>query len=181
METVICPNCGAMNPCHYAYCGMCGSAMIQPVQQPKPRTSELHYGIIALLIGVSTIIAFNAVFFLTISPPLNNHDTQAVFGIVKGTTADTLTWTITAISGGASVLRSDVYVQLRNASGDYVIATEPMTVASGTHGFNYAAASAGNYISVGDVITLSDDYAVGSVIYLVTAGAVGQYAVLSVT
>jgi len=98
---------------------------------------------------------------------------------VKSSDINNYIWTVTTIGAGSPILKSDIYVQLKNASG-YVIQTEGLTTISGTHGFNYVPASSGIYISAGDVFSLSRDYAVGSKIFLVDAPASGYYTILTV-
>ena len=72
---------------------------------------------------------------------------------------------MTDITVGYAIVKSEVYVQLKNASG-LVITSETLSYASGTHGFNYVAVSQGDYIAIGDVFSLSKDYSSGSVLYI---------------
>jgi len=108
----------------------------------------------------------------TISPP--------VIGTNTGGDPNNYTWTVTAISGGRTVLKTDVYIQLRNSTDNFIIQTTPLTTADGTHGFKYKAASSGDFIGVGDIFSLSRNYTQGTVLTLVTPGATGQYAMLTI-
>jgi hypothetical protein len=72
------------------------------------------------------------------------------------------------------ILKSKVYVQLHNQSG-YVIYNEQLTAASGSHGFNYLPNSSGDYVTVGDVLTISKEYAQGG-LSLVTEHGEWTYA-----
>ena len=75
-------------------------------------------------------------------------------------------------------MKSEVYVQLKNTSS-FIILTESLISASGTHGFGYASASQGGYISIGDVFSLSKNYGPGSSITLVTSSGSWQYATMA--
>jgi hypothetical protein len=89
-------------------------------------------------------------------------------------------WTINHYVGSADrLLKNDIYVWLKNESG-FIIIAEPLTSASGTHGFEYVAIDSGNNVSFGDSFRLSSDYAVGSKIYLGNEAASGNYAILKV-
>jgi len=106
-----------------------------------------------------------------------------VFGTNIGNDPDNYIWTISAILGGMSVLKTDVYVQLRTIIMNetvFIIATEPLLAVSGTHGFNYSAATVGNYIAVGDSFSLSKSYASGTTLSLVAPDATGAYAIFNV-
>jgi len=96
-------------------------------------------------------------------------------------TSTEYTWTLTSIGSGRMVLKTDIFVQLRNESG-FVITTERLDNASGTHGFKYTFSSAPGYeyISAGDVISLDKAYNSGTAITLVNPAGTGQYAVLYV-
>jgi len=110
-------------------------------------------------------------------PPSYYHMTP-VIASQKSSDATNWKWQITAIGGGP-ILKSDVYVQLMNASG-YVIQTEMLTTASGTHGFSYTPASSVDHVSVGDLFRLSKDYTIGCTMTLVTPGAAGQYCLMTI-
>jgi hypothetical protein len=97
----------------------------------------------------------------------------------RSTTATDTVFTITAMSSDPPILKSDVYVMVKNASG-IVINTEPLSVANGTHGFNYLPADTSNHLSVGDVFLLSKNYQQGCTVTLVNQGATGQYCVMTV-
>jgi flagellin-like protein len=91
-------------------------------------------------------------------------------------------WTLTSIGSGRMVLKNDTFVQLKNETG-FIITTERLDIASGSHGFKYTSSSAPGYeyLSAGDVITLDKAYGAGTTITLVNPGATGQYSVLTVT
>jgi len=137
--------------------------------------------VIATILMVAITVVLAAVLYVMVLGIGGPGTTVPAVGTTKATDANNNTWTISAIGGGASVLKSDVYVQLSNASG-FVITTELLSLASGTHGFTYSSASgaAGLYLQVGDSFKLSKTYTTGCKITLVTAGAAGQYAVLTV-
>jgi len=97
-----------------------------------------------------------------------DEPSMIVIGTSKGSTATNWTWTIMAITAGMQISRSDINIQLKNASG-FVINMEPLSAASGTHGFNYLNYTSGDYLSPLDVFSLSKDYAVGSKINLITS------------
>ena len=137
--------------------------------------------VIATILLVAVTVVLAAILYVmalgiggpgTVSPP--------VFGTNEGGDPNNYSWTLTAISGGRSVLKTDVYVQLRNSSDNFLIQTTPLATADGTHGFKYKAASTGDFIGVGDIFSLSRDYTQGTVLTLVTAGATGQYAMLTI-
>lgn len=90
-------------------------------------------------------------------------------------------WTLTSIGSGRMVFKTDVFVQLKNESG-FVITTEPLLSASGTHGFRYTSSGAPGYeyLSAGDVIGLDKAYGPGCFINLVNPAGTGQYAALYV-
>jgi len=107
-----------------------------------------------------------------ITPPIN---------VKKETAATVITWTVTDIPGGSAIPKSNVCVQLRNASG-LVIDNESLMIASGTHGFiYYSTASISDVnISIGDVFSLSIEYLEGCSIRLISFSTQGQYAILTV-
>jgi hypothetical protein len=141
------------------------------------RESNRRRWVIANVLVILLIVGLLIVPMVNYTPPHNIA--PASFEANKGADIDNFRWTIVAISGSATVWKSDVYVQLRNASG-FVITNEPITAASGTHGFKYEPVSSEDYIRVGDVLRLSKDYAEGCTITLVTPGATWQYALLTV-
>jgi hypothetical protein len=98
----------------------------------------------------------------------------------KSSNATATTWTVAHVAVGHPLLKSDLSVIIKNASGTFIITLLPLTVVSGTHGFNYTPALGGDYLSVGDVFSLSKDYTVGCTIILVTPNGEGQCAVLTV-
>jgi len=151
--------------------------------------------VIATILMVAITVVLAAVLYVMV---LNLGGTSTITPTIatnKGSTATDTTWTVTAISSGASILKTDVYVQIKNGTSG-TITTQTTALGTGTApfvvtpalvtaGFSYSPASSGNYISVGDVISLDktgmNAYAQGSTITLVqTASATGQYAVLTV-
>jgi len=130
--------------------------------------------IVVLMIGLVSI----SIYFIPSPPYVGGINTIHTY---KSSTLTTYTWTVTAIGGTNYILKSDVYVQLKgNGSSMFIIATESLTDASGTHGFNYTPAFSGNYLAAGDVFSLSKDYLQGTTIILVPPPAIGQYCVLTV-
>jgi magnesium-transporting ATPase (P-type) len=149
----------------------------------KKNVSRRSKSIAAIIIVMAEVVLMVALisgilYILSLTPPPPPELPQ--IGTASSSDAHNWTWTITAFSTESSVLKSDVYVQLRNASGIYVIPTSILTSASGTHGFNYTPALGEEYLSVGDVFSLSKDYTVGCTITLVTDSATQQYCVLTV-
>jgi len=88
------------------------------------------------------------------------------------------TWTV-SMHIQSNILKSDVYVQVGNATG-FQIATVQLTTASGTHGFLYVPATNGPHIAQGDVFALSTDYKVNCTVTLVSTGGTTQYCELVV-
>lgn len=117
-----------------------------------------------------------------ISPTPQYHPySGAYFAANEYSTEATTEWVITSISSGSSVLRSDVFVQVKDANSVIRIATIELALASGTCGFNYTPASAGNFIVVGDEFSLDRAlYSNGSTITLVNEVASFQYCRLTV-
>lgn len=104
-------------------------------------------------------------------------------GATEHSTATNYTFTISYMRtcGSPAPLKSDVYVQVKNAIGIMAIYTTQLASASGTQGFNYTPASTGDRLSVGDVFSLDRTlYAYGSTIALVMADGMGQYAIFQV-
>ena len=142
------------------------------------KNEEAVSPVIATILMVAITVVLAAVLYVMVLTFILPPGGGSVIATVPDSEANNHTWRVTALSG-ASVLRSDVYVQLKNASG-FVIQTELLSVAVGTHGFGYQAASTGDYIAVGDVFTLSKAYTQGATITLVNSNAVTQYCVLEV-
>lgn len=175
-----CAMCGAENPDDGQFCQMCGKGMYG---QPSPRKSDSKLGTILVIVIIVLIvlpIVLSAFLYIMVLTPVVDGMTP-VFGTSKGSNATYTIWTVASISGGGSVLKSDVYVQVRNESGTYQILTEALEACDGTSGFEYTPASAGGYISVGDTFALLKDwYKQGSTITLVTPSASSQYSVMTV-
>lgn len=173
-----CPSCGTEFPDYVAFCGMCGSDMSGKGTQPRQAKSEWRLGIVALTIGIAMMVVLVGFYYLMFLRP-TPYQVPTVFGIVRTSTFLSYIWTVTAISG-PSALRSEVFVMLRNASMEYVITSERLDLASGTHGFWYEQASPSNFINVGDDFALSKDYAAGTQVSLVNAAGSSQYCVMTV-
>lgn len=144
----------------------------------RRKNEEAVSPVIATILMVAITVVLAAVLYVLVMALIIIPPGGGVIGTVSDSDASNHLWRVTALSSNP-VLRSDVYVQLKNASG-FVIQTELLSVAAGTHGFGYQAASTGDYIAVGDVFTLSKTYNQGSTITLVNLGATTQYCVLKV-
>jgi flagellin-like protein len=138
--------------------------------------------VIATILLVAITVVLAAVLFVMVLGLVNSNSVSLpVIGANRGSGPTNYTWTITAFEGGRSVFKSDVYVQLRaNETSTFLIMTEPLSNATGTHGFTYLSATSGNYLGVGDVFSLSKDYTQGTTITLVNSDASGQYCALTV-
>jgi len=136
--------------------------------------------VIATILMVAITVVLAAVLYVMVLG-LTGTGTNAppVFGMNVGGDSNNYTWTVTAISGARSVLKSDIYVQLSNSTG-FVITTELLSTASGTHGFKYISGSTGDYAGVGDKLSLSRSYGQGTTLNLVTPSGTGQYAALTI-
>jgi len=140
--------------------------------------------VIATILMVAITVVLAAVLYVMVLGIGGPGTTVPAVGTTKGTTATTYTWTITAIGSGASILKSDVYMQIKNGTTGLITTQTTLLATTASAGFTYSPASAGTYISVGDILSLAKTgpyaYAQGSTVTLVTAGAAGQYAVLTV-
>jgi hypothetical protein len=116
---------------------------------------------------------------------VGGNTTTPLIGLTKSATDTNHVWTVNAITGGASILRTDIYVQLLNESG-FVIQTQPLfnvgnqTGCNGSHGFLYAPSANSTFISVGDSFFLDKAYTQGCKISLVNPSATSLYAVMTV-
>jgi flagellin-like protein len=136
--------------------------------------------VIATILMVAMAVVLAAILYvMTISLATGPGASPPVIGMNRESNIDNYIWTIVAIEGGRTVLKTDVFVQLHNESSFNVL-TEPLLDVSGTHGFNYFSATTGDSLGAGDVFTLSKDYGPGTVLTLVNLGATGQYALLAV-
>jgi flagellin-like protein len=142
------------------------------------KNEEAVSPVIATILMVAITVVLAAVLYVMVLAFIITPPGGGVIGTVPDSDANNHLWRVTAL-GSDPILRSDVYVQLKNESG-FVIQTELLSVAVGTHGFGYQAASTGDYVGVGDVFTLSRVYTQGTTITLVTLGATSQYCVLTV-
>lgn len=135
--------------------------------------------VIATILLVAITVVLAAVLYVMVLGIMNTNSVSLpVIGTNPSSGPTDYMWAITTFEGGKSVFKSDVYVQLR-ANGTFIMLTEPLINASGTHGFKYIAATNGDYLGVGDVFTLSKDYPVGTTITLVNAEASAHYCVLT--
>jgi len=141
----------------------------------KRKWSALKKMFVSSIVIVFILIALT-VLYIIIPPPY--PDMVPPIPTNKDNSATSTTWTVWS-KGLTPILKSDVYVSLWNESS-WVISREPLLIASGTHGFNYASNSTGLYITAGDVFSLSKDYAIGSEISLVTENGMAAYATLTV-
>lgn len=155
------------------------------IQAPSKRKMSKRAKIILFAFLAISLFVVASFFYVIImdwiySQPADPGPLPPAISAHRSSNATSWTWTITAIGSSAPVLKSDVYVYVRNASTGFIISPQPLTAASGTHGFTYSAVSSGNYISAGDVFGLSKAYIQGSTIGLVTPDVVGTYALLTV-
>jgi hypothetical protein len=126
---------------------------------------------VAITVTAIAVISLVIAAYFILSPSVDCLCKNPIITVDKSTTLTATTWTITNISKGVSILKNNVYIQLRNESG-LIIDNESLTTASGTHGFLYFSTTGitGPYISVGDIFSLSKDYAQGSTIALMPTG-----------
>ena len=111
--------------------------------------------------------------------------TQHVITMNKGATATTTTFTVKASPNSCLTLplKSDVYVQVKDASGTFKILSVLLSTATGTQGFTYSSSTGavGQYISVGDVFSLNSSmYGVGSTLALVNIDSTITYCIRTV-
>jgi len=154
----------------------------EPVAPKKKWSRRKKVAITAYSFIVIFLIGFTFLLYLLtpndFGPPQGPYLQAA-----KSSTATDTTWTVVNIAGGSSILKSEVYVQLKNADGLFVIASELLDSASGTHGFSYDSitGASGLKISVGDVFSLNKTmYLLGSTIILVPPDATHAYCDLTV-
>jgi len=137
----------------------------------KKRFHNRPYLPFVLLILIILII-ITAMWWNSIQPPPPHYATPY---FTRSATSTAIVWTVFGNSGWLPLPRSFIYVQIINATG-FVMTTTPLADANGRHGFTYSPAGSGNYIGVGDVFTLSKDYASGCELRLVTANGQDYYA-----
>ena len=136
-----------------------------------------------LLVAVTVVLA--AILYVMSTGLVGGNTVTPMIGASKSNNDDDYIWTVNAITGGASIPRYNVYVQLKNESG-FVISTEPLitvgniTGCNGSHGFRYASATSSDFISVGDAFYLDKAYNRSCTITLVTPAANSLYAVFTV-
>jgi len=144
--------------------------------------------VIATILMVAITVVLAAVLYVMVLGLGGTSTITPTIATNKGSSSTATTWTVTAISSGASILKSDVFVQIKNGTTGTITTQTTLlatVVADPASGLHYAQASAGTYVSVGDVFSLDKTglyaYAQGSTVTLVqTASATGQYAVLTV-
>jgi hypothetical protein len=144
----------------------------------KPRKIVINPLRPAIIVVFIILLVVACALFLSQRPWIGSYPT---IGTNKGSTANTWTWTITAITDGGYIHKADVYVQVENASG-FVIRNVQLTDASGTHGFQYAPGPYGNneYLAVGDMFKLDKAYTSGSKIILVASNHAVEYCIMTV-
>jgi len=141
--------------------------------------------VIATILMVAITVVLAAVLYVMV---LNLGGTGSITPAIstnKTTNSTAYIWTVVKITGDAQVQISDVYVQLKAAgSATFAIQTAQLGttgVGDGTLGFTYSQAKAGTTIAVGDTfVLLKASYNTGSTLKLVTNGATGEYATLTV-
>lgn len=137
--------------------------------------------VIATILMVAITVVLAAVLYVMVLGIGGPGQITPPIGMSKGSTSTTWTFSISSIGGAGQVLKTDVYVLVKNAAGTITIQSVQLA-ATLAPGFNYSAASSGTYMSVGDTFTLvKTTYAVGSTMTLLTAGGQGQYGVYTVT
>lgn len=131
-----------------------------------------------LMVSVSVVLA--AILYVMSTNVVDPSASVTPMVSTSRTTDNTnIVWTVVAIAGSHAVLRTDVYIQLQNESG-FIIQTEPLLNASGTHGFKYTEANSGDYLSVGDMFSLDKAYTTGCKLTLVTPSATSLYGQMTV-
>jgi len=150
-----------------------------PVPAKKKISRRVGIIIISLIVIASIIAVSIFIYMMPTGPPPYNIGLNPQLITQKMNDGNNYVWVVQSLAGSNHLLKNDVYVWLKNESG-FIIMAEPLTSASGTHGFEYVAANSGNNISIGDTFKLSRDYAVGSKIYLGNEAASGNYAILNV-
>ena len=136
---------------------------------------------IIILSAISLILIILIAWYL--APTGSVPECTTMMGIIKGSTATNITFTVVSVYScySPSPLKSDIHVLVKDANGLLIITNEPLVSASGTHGFNYTSVSTGDYLSVGDVLSLDKTiYTPGSQLYLITPDGKNQYAILTV-
>jgi len=134
------------------------------------------------IVGVifATVIILMTAFLYVMNQGVGSQYPGIVTGISTGKigTYNYTEWTVNDQSQ-KNILKSDVCVVVRNATGNVVQGT-PLAVVNGTHGFLYVPATNGIYISPGDVFALSTDYKVNSTFGLISLDGTKTYCALTV-
>ena len=145
--------------------------------------------VIATILMVAITVVLAAVLYVMVLGLGSTGSITPAITFNKTTTTDSYVWTVVKVSGDAKVQTTDVYVQLKgNGTSTFIIQTLALGAADGTtgpvgqggHGFTYSKATTLTTISVGDTFTLSKNYGAGTTCRLVTNGATGEYATLTI-
>ena len=141
---------------------------IQTDSSTPPKSKMSKRNVVAITVTAIALVSIIIVAYLLLFPSGGCLCNAPLMTFDKSNTSTATTWTVTNISSGVSILKIDVYIQLRNSTG-LIIDNEPLLTASGTHGFLYYSTTGmtGLYISVGDVFSLSRDFSQGSTVALV--------------
>ena len=153
-------------------------SIVHSILTLRRRISISKKTLLVLLIPVILILATFSYYVLAVPQPYYGGSYGPINTTGKMSNETIWFWYINSIVDGP-ILKSDVYVQLKNAS-DFVINGESLENASGTHGFKYVPAHSGNDLSNGDLFSLSRDYLQGCTITLVTPFEMGKYCILTV-
>jgi hypothetical protein len=142
--------------------------IILPVKSQKRSKRGSIALILAILIAVLFII-------LTVSQYLLPGQIPPIISANRTETQNEWVFTITSTSG-YSILKTDIQIGTKNATGVYLIMWWMLLDASGTQGFNYTAFFNGGNIKIGDVFRFNKAiYAHGSIITLTSPSASGGY------
>jgi len=150
--------------------------------------------VIATILMVAITVVLAAVLYVMVLGIGGPGTTVPPIAASKTSTSSKWVFTVVSIGGAGQVLKTDVNVQLKNASGTFILTTTALTLttvspftpnpAMATAGLTYASA-AGNtnqYISVGDTFSLTKVVCpVGSTLTLLPVSGSGSYAILTVT
>jgi hypothetical protein len=129
-----------------------------------------HIAVIVLAILITVIfiilIIYQGLGTPTITPIITADRTE---------TANEWVFTITS-TNGYLILKTDIQIGTKNATGAFLITYLMLLDASGTQGFNYTSSSSGGNITIGDAFRFNKlIYAHGSVITLTNPAASGYY------
>jgi hypothetical protein len=129
----------------------------------------------------ATVIILMTAFLYVMIQGSDSQYPSIVTGISTGKigTYNYTEWTVVSDHTLKNILKSDVCVTVRNATGIVVLGT-PLAVANGTHGFLYVPVTNGIYISPGDVFALSTDYKANCTFGLTSLDGTKTYCALTV-